>query len=148
MIMFVILFWILRIVVTLMATSNTAFVLTPLNTNVEIILLFVTLICIALIIKTNMIGALLYLVSYCLYFGVDLYNNVNTILNEGVTTEDGLSLFVSSIAVLIALIVFFDISINKNKSGKRMDKKTDWFFGNKDFDRKMDDRADKNQYKF
>ena len=82
-IMFVILFWILRVVVTLAATAGASFVLTPLNTNIEIVLLFVTLVCIVLIIKRNMIGAVIYLLSYGVYFGVDLYTNVSNILNRG-----------------------------------------------------------------
>ena len=31
--------------------------------------------------------------------------------------------------------------------GKGEDKKTVWFYGNEEFDRKMDDRADRNNYR-
>ena len=41
-----------------------------------------------------------------------------------------------------------DIFLNKDRKGSTRDKKTDWFYTNKDYDRKLDDRADKNQYKF
>ena len=37
--------------------------------------------------------------------------------------------------------------MSKGKNSGGNNKKTDWFYGNKDFDRKYDERADKNQYK-
>ena len=137
--MLVILFWILRIVVTLAATAGSSFILVPLNTTVEIVLLFVTLVCIALIIKRSMIGAIIYLISYGAYFGVDLYNNV--------TSADYTSLFVSAVAMILALAVFFDIAMSVNKSGGTRNKKSEWFYGNEEYDRKLDERADKNEYK-
>jgi len=144
---FVVLFWILRIVVTLAATAGASFVLTPLNTNMEIILLFVTLVCIALIVKRNMLGALLYLISYGLYFGVDLYDNTNNILNGGTSTSSYLSLLVSAIAVILALVTFFNVSMSKDMNGGLGGRKTDWFYRNKEYDRKKDSRDDTNQYK-
>jgi len=146
--MFIILFWILRVVVTLAATAGTSFVLTPLNTNIEIALLFVTLVCVALIVKRNMIGALLYLISYALYFGVDLYNNVNNILAGEDTTSSYLSIFVSAVAVILALAAFFDVAMSKSdKNGGAKNKKTDWFYSGNQYIREKDSRDDTNQYK-
>ena len=145
-VMFIVLFWILRVVVTLAATAGASFVLTPLNTNIEIVLLFVTLVCIALIIKRNMLGAILYLISYGLYFGVDLYNNTNNLLNGGEATSSYLSLFVSAIAIILALAAFFDIAMTKNGKGGSPNKKTDWFYGGDQYTRKKDEREDDNQY--
>lgn len=42
----------------------------------------------------------------------------------------------------------FDLILDKNRKAHPVDKKTDWFYKNKDFDRQYDERADKNQYKF
>ena len=41
-----------------------------------------------------------------------------------------------------------DIFFNKEGKGKDSDKKTDWFYTNEQYDREIDERADKNQYKF
>lgn len=49
--------------------------------------------------------------------------------------------------VIIAFCVFFDLMVNKLRKRDPKDKKTDWFFQNKEYDRKLDDRADKNQYR-
>ena len=37
--------------------------------------------------------------------------------------------------------------VNKIRKRDPKDKKTDWFFQNEQYDRKLDDRADKNQYR-
>ena len=58
------------------------------------------------------------------------------------------TLFVSILGVLIPLLVVLDIAINKDRKSATKNKKTDWFYGNEEYDRKFDDRADKNQYKF
>ena len=38
--------------------------------------------------------------------------------------------------------------VDKGRKANPKDKKTDWFFKNSDYDRKYDDRADRNEYKF
>ena len=62
--------------------------------------------------------------------------------------SDYLTLFVSFIGVLIPFLTVMDIFLNKNRAGAAKDKKTDWFYKNKDYDRQYDERADRNQYKF
>ena len=37
--------------------------------------------------------------------------------------------------------------MDKNRTNHPVDKKTDWFYKNEEFDRKLDDRADKNNYR-
>jgi len=44
--------------------------------------------------------------------------------------------------------VLFDLLFDKNRKEHPVDKKTDWFYKNENFDRKLDERADKNHYKF
>ena len=36
--------------------------------------------------------------------------------------------------------------LDKNRKLNPKDKKTDWFYQNEEFDRKLDDRADKNNF--
>ena len=142
------LFWLLRVVVAITYTLGVDFPIVPLDFNTEIILLFITIIAMVLIIKRNIIGALIYFVTYGWYFGNDLYNNVINIINGQDLGTDYLSLFVSFIGVLLAFLTVMDIFLNKERKGSTKDKKTDWFYENEDYTRKLDERADKNQYKF
>ena len=41
----------------------------------------------------------------------------------------------------------FDLLLDKNRKAHPKDKKTDWFYKNEQYDRKLDDRADKNNYR-
>ena len=142
------LFWILRVVVAITYSMDIDFPIAPLNFDTEVILLFVTLFCMVLIIKRNIIGALIYFVTYGLYFGTDLYNSVLNISNGQVNVTNYLSIFISLLGVLIPFLTLMDIFLNKERKGSTKDKKTDWFYKNEAYDRKLDDRADKNQYKF
>jgi len=142
------LFWLLRVVVSITYTLGVNFPIVPLDFNTEIILLFVTIIAMVLIIKRNIIGALIYFVTYGWYFGNDLYNNVTNIINGQALGADYLSVFISFIGVLIPFLTVMDIFLNKERKGSTKDKKTDWFYENEEYTRKLDERADKNQYKF
>ena len=142
------LFWLLRVVVAITYTLGVNFPIVPLNFNTEIILIFVTIISMVLIITRNILGALIYFVTYGWYFGNDLYNNVINIINGQTGVIDYLSVFISFIGVLIPFLTVMDILLNKERKGSTKDKKTDWFYENEEYTRKLDERADKNQYKF
>ena len=149
--MFMVMFWIFRIIVAYKAgleESLGGFV--AFNTNIEIILLFVTLISFTFIIRRKMIGAIIYLISYGYYFGGYIVSNVIPLLMDG--TSLGMDVVQNTAVCLIALIIaictFFDITIEKMKKNKYTDSKTDWFFNNKDTDRKKEEGADENHYKF
>ena len=72
-------FWASRVIVALLNSMQKDFPIQPLNPTIEIILLFVTLICFVFIIKRKLIGGLVYFVLYGLYFGTDVYNQIITI---------------------------------------------------------------------
>ena len=133
-------FWLLRVIISVTYTLEIDFPLVPTNFVIEIVLLFVTIICIVLIIKRNIIGALAYLIAYGYYFGSDII--------RGQASSSVLSMFISILGILIPLLIFIDIATNKNRNGNPKNKKTDWFYKNQEYDRDLDDRADKNQYKF
>lgn len=150
LIMFMGMFWIFRIVVAVTSEMGIEFGgIVPLNTEMEIALLFVVLFCMVLIVKRKIVGALIYLLSYGMYFGIDLIANVNAILNA----QDVLSItaysntFFSLIGMSIPIAVLFDLLLDKNRKNNPKDGKTDWFYNNEDYDRKMDDRADRNNYR-
>ncbi len=146
--MFAGMFWLVRVIVAITFSLNVDFPIVPLNFEAEIILLFVTLICIVFIIKRNIIGALIYFACYGIYFGTDLYEGIKGLIQGQAIASGYLSLFVSFLGVLIPLLTVIDIFINKDRTGVAINKKTDWFYKNKDYDREFDERDDRNQYKF
>lgn len=139
-------FWVFRVIVAVTYNLGMEFGIEPLNFTAEIVLLFVTLFCFIFIAKRNLFGALLYLISYGAYFGVDLYKKVMPILDGEAGLMDYTSLMVSFIAIVLALLVFASVGITG--SGKTSYQKTDWFFKNDDIQRVKDLRDDTNQYKF
>lgn len=150
LVMFMVMFWILRIIIAAAAGLNMDFGgLIPLNQEMEIILLFVVLVCIVLVVKRKMIGGLLYLLAYGMYFGVDLINHAQNLLvaAESMNIETYLNLFMSVIGMIIPIAVLLDLLADKGRKNHPKDKKTDWFYANEQFDRKLDDRADKNNYR-
>ena len=137
-------FWVLRVIVAVTGTLDTDFAIQALNQEIEIALLFVTLLALILVIRRNMIGALIYLVSYLLYFGVDLYR----ILARGnIQMADYGSMFISVVAILIAFLVFVDVSLSKDVKKGGGNKKTNWFYGTDEYVREKDGTEDENQYK-
>ena len=71
-----------------------------------------------------------------------------------VASSDGMAdiytydtIIASTIGIAVALFAFLNLLVDKNRSEHPTDKKTDWFYKNKDYDRKLDERADKNNYR-
>ena len=140
-------FWLFRVGVAVTYSLGTDFPIVPFDFNAEIIILFVTIIAMVFIIKRNIIGALIYFVTYEWYFGNDLYKNFINIISGQQTPIDYLAVFISFIGVLIPFLTVMDIFLNKERKGSIKDKKTDWFYENEEYTRELDERADKNQYK-
>ena len=151
LVMFMVLFWLLRVVIALAYELKWNFAgLVPLNQSMEIALLFVFLLCLILIVKRKMIGALLYLLTYGMYFGTNVTSNIQTILDVANGTTDisqYLNLFMSVIGIILPIAVLLDLLWDRERKENPKDKKTDWFYKNQKFDRKTDERADKNNYK-
>ena len=136
-----ILFWLFRVVVVLCATMEWEFAIQPINTNLEIALLFVSIPCFALILKRHLGGAFVYFIAFTAYFGNDLYNCITNNVGNVQT------IMIDALGVILPLLSLIDIGINKDRMGTGEDKKTVWFYGNEEFDRKMDERADRNNYR-
>lgn len=149
LVMFMIIFWILRIIITISAQMGNSFMgVTPMNETMEILILFATVICIGLVIKRNLVGSLLYIVVHAVYYGADVTNKLSILANnEQLTLSQNTELMFSIIGIILPLIVLIDLLLDKNRKLNPSDKKTDWFYQNEQFDRKLDDRADKNNYR-
>lgn len=141
-----IMFWVFRVAVAYTYGKGTEFIATPINYVAEVVLLFVTLLCIILFVKRIVWGGVIYVISYMLYFGADLLNKIIPIIQgEQIGINNGFEIFLSGLAIILALIVMIDLASEHTK--KPDDKKTDWFFNNKDLDRNVDEKADHNNYK-
>ena len=148
-VMFMIVFWILRIVITLASELGKDFMgVKPINKTFEIAILFITLLCVILIAKRKLVGSLLYLAVHAVYFGGDITDKLNMMSANGkLTMAQNTDLMFSLIGIILPLAVLIDLLLDKNRKDNPKDKKTDWFYKNEEFDRKLDDRADKNNYR-
>ena len=146
-VMFMAMFWVFRIVVAFCYNLGIEFITKPMDLNFEIVLLFLTLISMILVIKRSVLGGIIYLIGNGLYFGTIIYNLI-PIINSGATIQNYMNLMFAAIGIAIPLFVLFDLLLDKNRKVHPVDKKTDWFYKNKEYDRKFDERADRNEYKF
>ena len=151
LVMFVAMFWVFRMIVAFMYEIGQDFGgIIPYNQQMEIILLFVVLLCMILIVKRKMIGALIYLVAYGIYFGTGLVSSFGAMANPGEGLIDVtiyLNGFISLVGIVLPIAVLLDLLLDKNRKAHPKDKKTDWFYKNEAYDRKLDERADKNNYR-
>lgn len=144
-VMFMAMFWIFRIVVAFCYNLGVDFITKPMDLNFEIVLLFLTFIAMILVIKRSVLGGIIYLIGYGLYFGTSIFNTLTSgQVMDMMTYTD---IMFSGIGIVLPILVLFDILLDKNRKANPKDKKTDWFYKNKDYDREMDERADKNQYR-
>lgn len=146
LVMFDIMFWMFRVAVAFCSSMQIDIGFEPINSTAEIIVIFISLFCILFIAKKKLFGGIAYLITYGAYFGVYVYKTLGAIIDGQGGFGEYTSLFVAIIAIILALVTFASIGITG--SGKTKDGKTDWFFNNKDLDRKKDERDDTNQYKF
>ncbi len=148
---FAFMFWGFRVITTILYSLGTEFVAEPIDLTMEIALLFITFICICFITKRKLLPSIIYLISHLAYYGIYLYQNIISIINEEELINAGidnyLSILIAFVGIIIPIAAFFDVLLDKNRKAHPVDKQTDWFYKNKDFDRKLDERADKNQYR-
>ena len=128
-----IVFWIVRIIATYTSAMAIDFIITPINLNTEIMLLFVALLCFVLIAKRKLLGVILYLVSYLGYFGVDLWNNL-VLTNGQISAANYMNVFFSFIGIALPIFTMLDWLLDKNKQLHPTDKKTDWYYTNQKYD--------------
>lgn len=150
LVMFMGMFWAFRIIVAFKAQYQEDFGgFIAFNLTIEIILLFVAILCMILVLRRNIFGGILYLASYGFYFGGYIITNMlpSIMSGEAMNVSIMQNAFVSAVGLIIAFCVFFDLLVNSIRKRDPKDKKTDWFFNNEQYDRKYDDRADKNEYR-
>ena len=73
-------FWGFRVAGAFAAGTGMDFMIKPMDLAIEIPVLFISFMCICFIIKRKILAAIIYLVTHGFYYGVFLYQNINTIL--------------------------------------------------------------------
>lgn len=136
-----ILFWGFRVAVVFCASMNIDFPFQPIDLNFEMIVLFISVPCFALVLKRNIVGAFIYFIAFTAYFGNHLY----TCLTTGIGSAQ--AMLIDALGIILPLLTLIDIAINRDRLGTANDKRTIWFYGNKDYDREFDERADRNNYR-
>lgn len=150
--MFMFMFWVFRVIVAFQAQYEKDFGgFIAFNFTIEVVLLFVVILCMILFLRRKLLGGIIYLASYGYYFGGYILTNVVPAVLSGEGETLGISVLqnamVAAIGLVIAICVFFDLVVGRVRKKDPKDKKTDWFFQNEQYDRKLDERADKNQYR-
>ena len=142
-----VIFWLLRIAATYTYVMGMDFIVEPLSLELEISLLFIALLAFILLAKRKMLGAIIYIIAYDGYFGVDIFNKFIAMQEGTLASLDYMSIFFSFAGMILPIIALFDLLLDKNRTAHPKDKKTDWFYKDEKFDRQKDERADTNNYR-
>ena len=150
LVMFMFIFWVFRIIIAFQSQYGKDFGgFVAFNLTVEIVLLFVTILCMILILRRYLLGGIIYLLSYGYYFGGYILSNALPKMLSGETLDMSVmqNTLVAAVGLVLAICVVFDLVVDRIRKRDPKDKKTDWFFQNEQYDRKLDERADKNEYR-
>lgn len=142
---FILMFWVFRLIVAFMFNMAIDFPIKPLDFNVEMILLFVTFFAILLILRRKLLGGIIYVIANVYYFGTYMYNFASA--STPINMDNSVNLFVAGIALILSIAILIDLALNQDRHEGKDNKDTYWFYKDKKYDRKLDDRADKNQYR-
>ena len=145
--MFAFMFWGFRLVGTTLSSIGIDFMFVPSNMTMEIALLFITFICICFMIKRKLLAAVIYLIAHFMYYGPAFVTHFMQLIDKTLDTTLYMSILFEFFALVLPIAALFDVLLDKNRKAHPTDKKTDWFYKNKDYDRKLDERADKNNYR-
>lgn len=146
-VIFAFLFWGIRLLGTVMVSLGNDFMFEPSNLVMEIALLFITFICICFIIKRRLLASLIYLVAHLLYYVPTFIPNLMAVINGTLDMNRYMTVLFEFIGIVLPLAALFDVLLDRNRKAHPVEKKTDWFYKNEQYDRKLDERADKNNYR-
>lgn len=146
-IMFMVMLLIFRFVVLFTTVLGIDFPIKATNEKFEIASIFITLVCIILFTKTKLLGGIIYLALSLVYYGPEFIKILPTALEGAVSMDNVIQIFVLMVEMLVPIFAFFILLYDKKQEKKPVNKKTDFFYQNEAYDRKYDERADKNNYR-
>lgn len=145
-IMFMIMLLLFRFIVLFTTVLGIDFPVVASNEKIEIVMLLVTLVCIILFTKTKLSGGIIYFVTSLIYYGPE-FIKLMTASKVGISMDMAIQLIVLMIELVIPIFAIFILLYDKKQEINPVDKKTDFFYKGDQYDRKYDDRADKNNYR-
>ena len=147
-VIFMIMYWGFRIFVTYMYTNEQSFPIQPINLTTEIVIIFLTFLCIVLVFKRQRVGGFIYFGINLMYYGFDIYLKA-TGLATGAESfsimDSGMNMFGSVLGIIMGLVVLIDVLSYNMKTS--IDRSTDWYYKNKELDKQKDSREDSNNYR-
>ena len=147
-VIFMIMYWGFRIFVTYMYTNEQSFPIQPINLTTEIVIIFLTFLCIVLVFKRQRVGGFIYFGINLMYYGFDIYLNATGLAtgSESFSIMDsGMNMFGSVLGIIMGLVVLIDVLSYNMKTS--IDRSTDWYYKNKELDKQKDSREDTNKYR-
>lgn len=144
--MFAVFFWIFRLVVAIAPSLNFNIPFTSANPTFEIIVLFISVIGLIGIFKRKTFLTAIYLAASFAYYGYEIFSIVSNPEVE-ISGNEIKAIAICVIALLIALINFLDVLLNKERKGSTKDDNLDWYYEEGKFEREKDERDDQNRYK-
>lgn len=145
-IMFMVMLLLFRFIVLFTTVLGIDFPVVASNEKIEIVMLLVTLVCIILFTKTKLSGGIIYLVSSLIYYGPE-FIKLMTASKTGTSIDMAIQLVALMIELVIPIFAIFILLYDKKQEINPVDKKTDFFYKGDQYDRKYDERADKNNYR-
>ena len=146
-IMLSVMLFIFRLIVVFTTTMGIEFMVQAINVKYEIALLLVMLVSIILMSKNKLSGAIIFVISSLAYYGPSLLTQITFAMSNTISIEVAMEVVISLIAIVIPIFAFFIIAFAKEQEKRPVDKKTDFFYKNEAYDRKYDERADRNNYR-
>ncbi len=146
-IMFMVMLLIFRFIVLFTTSLAIDFPVKSYNQAMEVGVIFINLVCIILFTKTKLIGGILYVATAFIYYGFEFIKIFPSIINSTISLELAIQAIILIIELVIPIFAFFILLYDKKQEIAPTDKKTDFFYKGNQYDRKYDDRADKNNYR-
>ena len=147
-VIFMIMYWGFRIFVTYMFTNGNEFPIQPINLATEIVIIFLTFLCIVLVFKRQRVGGFIYFGINLMYYGFDIYLNLTGLGADSESfsvMDSGMNMFASFLGIIMGLVVLIDVLSYNMKTS--IDRSTDWYYKNKELDKQKDSREDSNNYR-
>ena len=136
--MFAFMFWGFRLVGTALYSIGIDFMFVPSNMTMEVVLLFLTFICICFMIKRRLLAAVIYLIAHFMYYGPSFVTHFTQIMDGTIDATQVMGMMFEFFGLVLAIAALFDVLLDKNRKAHPTDKKTDWFYKNKEFDEVYD----------
>ena len=149
LLIFSFLFWLFRIAVCVCAQLGNVFVVAPTNLEFEVVGLFIMLPILLWLTKRKLIPAILYLGAILIFYIQDFISGISMLFSGQTLLTSQLYTFgFACFAIILGIMHLISCILVGMNLGTSKERKTDWFYKNEEYDRELDERSDKNNYKF